>query len=107
MRDARAPRRTDAVRNAERIVEAAVLQLRQRPDATMTSIARAAGVGRVTLYGHFASRRDLVDAAIVRELADAQHALDEMIGFDDAEWGQVPWCVIPLLPGVGGGQAVR
>lgn len=85
MRGARATRRTDAVRNTERIIEAAVLQLRQRPDATMTSIARAAGVGRVTLYGHFGSRRDLVDAAIVRELADTQRDLDALGGIDDSE----------------------
>ncbi|GAA1803516.1 MULTISPECIES: TetR/AcrR family transcriptional regulator [Brevibacterium] len=84
MHEPRAARRTDAVRNTERIVEAAALQLRQRPDATMTSIARVAGVGRATLYGHFESRRDLVDAALAREFSEAQRALDTMTGDPDS-----------------------
>ena len=49
-------RRSDAARNAERIIAAAISQLRSRPDATVTSIAREAGLGRVTINGHFPSR---------------------------------------------------
>lgn len=70
-------RRSDAERNTERIIEAAVSQLRLRPDATISSIAREAGVGRVTVYGHFSSRCALVDAAIARVLDDGRDVLDD------------------------------
>jgi len=65
-----APRaqRADARRNAEAIVEAAVNCLANDPDASVASVASAAGVGRITLYGHFKTRADLVDAALVRTL---------------------------------------
>jgi TetR/AcrR family transcriptional regulator, mexCD-oprJ operon repressor len=65
-----APRaqRADARRNVEAIVEAAVNCLANDPDASVASVASAAGVGRITLYGHFKTRADLVDAALVRTL---------------------------------------
>lgn len=69
-------RRSDAARNAESILAAAISQLRTRPDATITSIAREAGLGRVTVYGHFPSRTALVDAAVGRVIADNQEPLD-------------------------------
>ncbi|MDV8022663.1 TetR/AcrR family transcriptional regulator [Rhodococcus sp. IEGM 1330] len=68
-------RRADATRNTERIVDAAISQLRVRPDATMASIAREAGLGRVTIYGHFASRRDIVEAAMTRVMAEANGSI--------------------------------
>ena len=58
-------RRADALRNIEAIVEAATRLLAVDPDASVNEIARAADVGRVTLYGHFDSR-----AALIREVAD-------------------------------------
>lgn len=45
----------------------------------MLQIARQAGVGRVTLYGHFATRAELIDAALSDVLIrgdDALSALD-------------------------------
>ncbi|RZT85582.1 TetR family transcriptional regulator [Pseudonocardia sediminis] len=59
-------RRADAQRNVERILDAAVTCLARRPSATMAEIAKEAGLGRVTLYGHFASRPELVDAVVAR-----------------------------------------
>ena len=53
----RRPKRSDALRNIEAILEAATTCLARDPDASVNSIAQAAGVGRVTLYGHFESRR--------------------------------------------------
>jgi AcrR family transcriptional regulator len=41
----------------------------------MTAIARAAGVGRVTLYSHFPSRGALLEAVVERAIADAGAAL--------------------------------
>jgi AcrR family transcriptional regulator len=71
---ARAPR-ADARRNAEAIVVAAQDCLVRDPEATMTEIANAAGVGRVTLYGHFASRAVLVDEVFRRVTDEADEVL--------------------------------
>lgn len=67
--------RADARRNIERIVRAAVACLGADPAATAGEIAQAAGVGRVTLYGHFPSRAVLVEAALVRVLEDGDRTL--------------------------------
>ncbi|MEH1130844.1 TetR/AcrR family transcriptional regulator, partial [Micromonospora sp. CPCC 206061] len=65
---ARSPRRADARQNAEKIVQAAVTCLGRSAEASMNDIAQEAGVGRVTLYGHFPSREALVEAALIRLL---------------------------------------
>ncbi len=69
-------RRADAQRNRAAIIEAALVCLAANPRVSMTEIAHAAGVGRVTLYGHFSSRRELLDAAAAQTIsrADAQLA---------------------------------
>jgi AcrR family transcriptional regulator len=54
--------RADAQRSVAAILAAAHDCLAADPDATMTRIAEVAGVGRVTLYGHFGTRAELVDA---------------------------------------------
>ncbi len=69
-------RRADAERSIASIVAAAVELFSRRPDVSMTEIAAAAGVGRVTLYAHFPSREALLDAAIDRALTQAIAALD-------------------------------
>src|SRR5262245_36647091 len=53
----------------------------------MTDIARAAGVGRVTLYGHFASRDELRAAAVEHLDAQVRAAFDtvEIEGAPPAE----------------------
>ncbi|MEH1097933.1 TetR/AcrR family transcriptional regulator [Micromonospora sp. CPCC 205561] len=68
-------RRADAQHNVERILAAAVSCLGRDPDASVSEIAQAAGVGRVTLYGHFPSRDALVEAALTRVLADGERLL--------------------------------
>jgi TetR/AcrR family transcriptional regulator, mexCD-oprJ operon repressor len=65
-----AGRRADARRNIAKILDASVEMLGDDPTASMGAIAEAAGVGRVTLYGHFASREELVEAAL-------RHAIDQ------------------------------
>lgn len=69
------PQRADAARNREAILEATLGCLSRDPHASMASIAAEAGVGRVTLYGHFASRAELVEAVLVRVLDNSEHAL--------------------------------
>jgi TetR/AcrR family transcriptional repressor of mexCD-oprJ operon len=68
-------RRADARRNITAILDAALTCLSRDPDVSIGEIAKAAGVGRVTLYGHFASRAELVDAAFARILQQADQAL--------------------------------
>ena len=63
----------------EAILDAATACLARDPDASVQDIAREAGVGRVTLYGHFESRAALVAAVVDRAMRltdDTLHALD-------------------------------
>jgi AcrR family transcriptional regulator len=72
-------RRADAERSIARIVSAARTALSGDPDASVDDIAKAAGVGRMTLYGHFRTRAELVEAA----LADAMRAGEEALSSVD------------------------
>jgi TetR/AcrR family transcriptional repressor of mexCD-oprJ operon len=69
-------RRADARRNIRSILDAAQSCLARDADASVTDIAKAAGVGRVTLYGHFRTRADLIDAVLMRTMEQADAALD-------------------------------
>jgi AcrR family transcriptional regulator len=73
----RAPaRRADARRNIAAILEAALGCLARDPQASIADIAAAAGVGRITLYGHFSSRLELLDATFGYGLEQADRVLD-------------------------------
>jgi TetR/AcrR family transcriptional regulator, mexCD-oprJ operon repressor len=71
-------RRADARRNVTAILDAALTCLVRNPEASVSEIATAAGVGRVTLYGHFPSRGELVDAVFARTVQQADEVLDEV-----------------------------
>ena len=73
-----APRaqRADARRNIAAILDAATDCLARDPDMSIAGIAAAAGVGRITLYGHFKTRADLVDAVLVRTVQQCDEILD-------------------------------
>ncbi|MEU6431243.1 TetR/AcrR family transcriptional regulator [Microbispora sp. NPDC046973] len=73
---AQAERRADARRNIRAILDAAQVCLARDADASVADIAKAAGVGRVTLYGHFKTRADLVDAVLTRTMEQSDAALD-------------------------------
>jgi len=73
-----APRRADAQRSISSILDAALVCFNQGPDATMTEIAQAAGVGRVTLYGHFKSREEVLETLLARSLTEADTQFAEL-----------------------------
>jgi serine phosphatase RsbU (regulator of sigma subunit) len=56
------PRRADALRNRERVLNAAERMLERSPAATLADIATAAGVSRSTLHRRFGSRDALLAA---------------------------------------------
>jgi len=65
---ARKPR-ADAVRNRERVLEAAkAIFSAGGPDASLEAVARRAGVGIGTLYRHFPTREALYEAVYRREV---------------------------------------
>jgi TetR/AcrR family transcriptional regulator, mexCD-oprJ operon repressor len=70
--------RADARRNIALILDAAESCLARDPDASMSDIAAAAGLGRVTIYGHFPSRGALIEAVVHRVLEAANAALNEV-----------------------------
>jgi TetR/AcrR family transcriptional repressor of mexCD-oprJ operon len=69
-------KRADAQRSIAAILEAAVATLSRNPDASVSEIAKAAGVGRVTLYGHFDSRSSLIAAVAARAVQQTDDALE-------------------------------
>ncbi|MGW3653104.1 TetR/AcrR family transcriptional regulator [Streptomyces sp. NPDC000878] len=77
--------RADA--NRHRILDVALAELLRDPDASMDQIARAAGVVRRTVYGHFPSREALIstllDGAV--EAVAAAHAEGRAGAGDPAE----------------------
>ncbi|PXY32576.1 TetR/AcrR family transcriptional regulator [Prauserella muralis] len=75
MTTARPRRRADAERNIAAILSAARELFGKGPLPSMNDIARAAGVGRVTLYAHFASREALLEAVIDSAIAETDAAL--------------------------------
>ncbi|UFU04886.1 TetR/AcrR family transcriptional regulator [Ruania halotolerans] len=71
-------KRADALRNIEAIIDAATRLLAVNPEASINDIAKAADVGRVTLYGHFDSRATLISAVVDRAIAQTHEALAEV-----------------------------
>ena len=65
------PLRSDAARNADRILRAArEVFASTGPDAGVDTIARRAGVGELTLYRRFPSKGELIRAALDQSIAE-------------------------------------
>jgi AcrR family transcriptional regulator len=83
----RAPR-ADAQRNRKRILEVAKeVFARYGADASLDDIAKQAGVGPGTLYRHFSTREELLQAvyrAELEKLAEAEQKLSQMMSPTDA-----------------------
>ncbi len=56
-------------------------KLERDPKPSLAGIAKAAGVSRPTLYAHFPTREDLVEAAVKRALDEAQREIAD-VGID-------------------------
>nr|WP_156726177.1 TetR/AcrR family transcriptional regulator [Streptomyces apocyni] len=87
--------RADA--NRRRILDVAFAELLRDPDASMDQVARAAGVVRRTVYGHFPSRDALISALTdnaveavaatqAQEYPDASDAAEELARRTLAVW---------------------
>jgi AcrR family transcriptional regulator len=68
--------RRDAEENREAILAAARVELNRDPDASVDSIAAAAGLSRRAVYGHFATRDDLLRAVVTIGTARVTAAFD-------------------------------
>ena len=68
-------KRADAQRNRETVIETAITVLAERPQASMRDIADASGLGRTTVYRHFATRDDLVRALFERVVAESRDTI--------------------------------
>ncbi|MEV6814422.1 helix-turn-helix domain-containing protein [Micromonospora sp. NPDC051296] len=74
------PLRADALRNRERLLDAAVRAFSQAgAEVTLDAIAKDAGVGIGTLYRHFPSREALVEAAYRNELEKLCDSAGELL----------------------------
>ena len=70
---ARVPQRSNARSNRERILATARRELGRNPDITLEELARASGVVRRTLFGHFPGREALLEA-LAEEASEALKA---------------------------------
>ena len=80
-------RRSDARRNRDAILAAALEALTESPDASLNAVAKRAGVANATLYRHFPTREELVLATYeheVQKLVDAADPLLEELAPIDA-----------------------
>jgi AcrR family transcriptional regulator len=68
--DSDGPRRADAQRNRERIVQAARDLVHEPGELKLNAVAKACGIGQGTLYRHFPTREDLLVEVYRREVED-------------------------------------
>jgi AcrR family transcriptional regulator len=72
-------KRSDARRNRDAILAAALVALTESPDASLNAIAKRAGVANATLYRHFPTRAELVLATYEREVGNLVDAAEVML----------------------------
>lgn len=70
-------RRATAERNVTAILDAAEGLLARGAATSMSAVAAAAGVSRVTLYAHFPTREALVEGVVARVIERARAALED------------------------------
>lgn len=75
MSDLTGASRSDAERNRRMLLEAAADAVARDPNASMAEVARAASLTRATLYRHFSSRQELLEAMRAEALLCAADAI--------------------------------
>ena len=73
--DRRYGRRVDAERNRETVLDHATRLLSEDPAAGMAEIAAESGIARATLYRHFPTREELLEAITARTIDDVERAI--------------------------------
>ncbi|TPX03172.1 TetR/AcrR family transcriptional regulator, partial [Schumannella luteola] len=71
-------RRRDAEANRIALLDAAGAVLNRDPDASLDTIATEAGLSRRALYGHFATREELIHALLTRGVARVLQAVERV-----------------------------
>jgi TetR/AcrR family transcriptional regulator, mexCD-oprJ operon repressor len=69
-------RRAKAERNVESILDGAERLLRRRSQASIAGVAKEAGVSRVTVYAHFPTREELIEAVVARVTRAAHESIE-------------------------------
>jgi AcrR family transcriptional regulator len=78
------PRRADARRNYGQLVEQARIAFAESGvDASLDEIARRAGVASGTLYRHFPTRLDLIEAVLAEQIAELADLGRRLLAADD------------------------
>lgn len=78
--------RADARRNRDRIVEVAREVFREQGyDASLDLVAKRAGVGAGTLYRHFPTRDDLIDAIMQVWVDRVTESTDKVLAFEGSD----------------------
>lgn len=72
-------KRSDARRNRDAILAAALEALTESPDASLNAIAKRAGVANATLYRNFPTREQLVLATYQQEVERLVDAADSLL----------------------------
>jgi AcrR family transcriptional regulator len=71
--------RSDARRNREAVIDAAMAILPTDPTASMATIAEQSGLGRTTVYRHFPARNDLILALFEQVIVEARSVTSNVI----------------------------
>jgi len=81
------PRRADARRNYEQLLEQARIAFAEfGVDASLDEIARRAGVASGTLYRHFPTRLDLIEAVLAGQIAELVGLGRGLLTAEEFEW---------------------
>ena len=95
------PRRADAERNYRRLVnQAKVVFAEAGVDASLDEIARRAGVASGTLYRHFPTRLDLVEAVLAEQISALVASGRGLLAADDAFAALSAWLHATLVHGL-------
>lgn len=94
----REPQRRHARSNRARILAAARQELGRNPDVTLEEIARAAGVVRRTLHGHFPGRAALLDALADEASEALRRVATEAPDARETPQRALAWFVLAIWP---------